>query len=207
MLTVEDYERIRRRVVVEGKSGRAVAKELGHSRKTVAKALKYSTPPGYRRLKPIRRPVIDPVGPIIDAWLEEDKKSPRKQRHTAQRIWERLVDEYGFAGSASAVRRYVARVKATGGELFYPLVFDPAEESQIDWGKAYFFLNGQLRKGEFFCARMCYSKASFVQALTFTEVPHYYLFSIFIGESRTCGHKFLAIRTKCHRVDGTSMPN
>lgn len=163
MLRVEDYERIRRRVVVEGRSSRAVAKELGHSRKTVAKALKYSTPPGYRRTKPVRRPVIDPVGHIIDAWLEEDKKSPRKQRHTAQRIWERLVDEYGFTGSASAVRRYVARVKATGGELFYPLVFDPAEESQMDWGEAYFFLNGQLRKGEFFCARMCYSTASFVQ--------------------------------------------
>ncbi len=164
MLAVDDYERIRRKVLVEGLSQREVARELGHGRNTVAKALQYSSPPGYRRTGPVFRPVIDPVTHIIDAWIEEDKKRPRKQRHTAQRIYERLRDEYGYAGSSSSVRRYVQRVKATGGEVYFPLQFDPGEEMQIDWGEARYIVNGEEVKAMLFCSRLCNSSAPFVQA-------------------------------------------
>ena len=61
MLTVDHYELIRRKVVIEGKSQRDVAKELGHSRETIAKALELRIPPGYRLSKPRPRPVIEPV--------------------------------------------------------------------------------------------------------------------------------------------------
>jgi len=57
-------------------------------------------------------PVLDPFKQIILNWLEEDKSAPRKQVHTARRIYDRLVDEYGFTGGESTVRRYV-RVFAT----------------------------------------------------------------------------------------------
>jgi len=164
MLTVAHYLQIRRKVVLEGKSQRQVAKELGHSRKTVAKALKHSSPPGYRRKSPLKRPKIDPFKKIIDTWLEMDVKRHRKQRHTAQRIYERLRDEYDFEGSASAVRRYVAYQKETTGEVFFPLQFDPGEEFQVDWGKATCVICGVERKVCLFCVRLCHSTASFVRA-------------------------------------------
>ena len=129
MLTVDDYERIRRLVLVDGLSQRAAAGRLGHSRKTIKKGLEHSTAPGYRRAEPPLRPVIDPVRHIIEAWLEEDRVRPPKQRHTGTRIFERLRDEYDFGGSASAVGRYVAHKKATSGEVFFALAFDPGEEA------------------------------------------------------------------------------
>src|SRR5690606_28624846 len=85
MLTVEHYELIRRRHFIEGHSARTIAVELRHSRKTVAKALRHAIPPGYRRALPVACPVMDRFAPIVDAWLEQDRQRPPKQRHTAQR--------------------------------------------------------------------------------------------------------------------------
>jgi len=164
MLTVDDYERIRRSVLVDGKSQREVARELGHSRHTVKKALAYSSPPGYRRSKPASHPVIDGVIPIIDSWLTEDQKRPRKQRHTAFRVYQRLREEHGFPGSYSSVSRYLKRAKANTGEVFFPLQFDPGEEMQVDWGEGWYLENGVERKVSLFCARLCYSGSSFVRA-------------------------------------------
>ena len=87
---MDHYELIRRKVVIEGKSQRDVAKELGHSRETIAKALKLRIPPGYRLSKPRRRPVIEPVKHIIDAWLEQNKKARRKQKQTGMGIYDQL---------------------------------------------------------------------------------------------------------------------
>ena len=108
MLDVADYERIRRRVRIEGKTQRQAADELGHSRNTISKALTHSSPPGYRRKNPPPRPALDPFLALIDAWVEADRSQSRKQRHTGTRIYERLRDEYGFTGSVSAVRRWRA---------------------------------------------------------------------------------------------------
>ena len=107
MLTVEDYERIRRAVMVEGKSQREAAKELGYSRKTVRKALAGGRPAGYQRRAAYPRPAMGTHVEIIEAWQKEDEGAPRKQRHTGQRIFERLRDERGYAGSASAVRKFL----------------------------------------------------------------------------------------------------
>lgn len=164
MLTVDDYERIRRKVKVEGQSQREVSRELHHSRNTVSKALQYSCPPGYRRTKPVNRPVIEPVKHIIDTWLEEDRGRPPKQRHTARRIFSRLREEYGFQGSESAVCRYVKHKVETSGEVYFPLSFAPGEEGQADWGEAWCRINGVMRKVMLFCVRLCYSLASFVMA-------------------------------------------
>jgi transposase len=129
----------------------------------VAKAVANPIPPGYRMGAPRGRPVIDPVKPIIDAWIEEDRSKPRKQRHTAQRIYERLRDEHGFAGNVTTVRRYVRVAERRMKDVFMPLAFEPGEEAQVDWHDGWIEENGVQRKCQFFCMRMCYSKASFVQ--------------------------------------------
>ena len=135
MHAVEHYELIRRKHFVDGMSQRAIAEELGHSRKFVRKALEHPIPPGYRLTKPKPKPTLDPVRPLIDAWLEEDLTRPVKQRHTAQRIYERLVEEEGFQGDPSTIRRYVAGWKqarnSAGKEVFAPLEFRPGEEAQV----------------------------------------------------------------------------
>lgn len=164
MLTVKDYEEIRRLVLVDGVSQREAASRLGHSRKTISKALEHSEPPGYRRGQPYACPAVDPVKGLIASWLEEDTKAPRKQRHTAQRIFERLRAEHGFTGSASAVRRYVSKVRRRAKQVYVPQSYEPGEEAQFDWGEAKVYLNGVLLTVYLFCVRLCHSKVSFVRA-------------------------------------------
>jgi transposase len=163
MLDVNDNEIIRRKVEIDGMSQREVALELGHSRKTVAKALAHPIPPGYQVHKPRSSPVMDPYRAIIERWLALDKAAPVKQRHTAQRIYERLRDEEKFAGDAGTVRRFVARLRAQEPrESYLPLQFEPGEEAQVDWGEGKVLRNGVERAVQLFCMRLCYSKASFV---------------------------------------------
>ena len=73
---MEIYGRIRRAVLVEGRSQRSVAREFGLARVTVRKMLGYSIPPGYRRKEPAKRPKLGPWVGVIDAILEEDQTKP-----------------------------------------------------------------------------------------------------------------------------------
>lgn len=168
MLSVEDYDQIRRLYFREEMSRRAIAEKLGHSRKTVDKAIENPVPPGYRQSKPRAKPVIDPVKPIIEAWIDEDRDRPRKQRHSAQRIFERLVSEHGFEGSAVSVRRYVRELKQAHDEatkkVYAVLAFEPGEEAQVDWGQGEIELNHEREQVQLFCMRMAFSRASFVRA-------------------------------------------
>jgi len=162
MLTVDHYELIRRKVEIEEKTQREAAKELGHSRKTVAKALRLRLPPGYQVSKPRPRPVLDPFKPILDAWIEQNKTARRKQRQKAKRMYERLRDEYGFTGHYGTVQRYVKQAANRQKEVFMPLRFDPGEEAQVDWHEGWVMDNGVERKCQFFVMKLCYSKALFV---------------------------------------------
>jgi transposase len=163
MLTVDHFEIIRRKVLLDGSSQREVAKELGHSRKTVAKALEHPSPPGYRTKTARKSPVMDPFRAIVEAWIEADKSAPPKQRHTGRRVFERLRDEHEFKGSEGTVRRFVARLKKQQPkEAFMPLAFDPGEEAQVDWGEAKVIQNGVERPVQLFCVRLSHGKASFV---------------------------------------------
>ena len=100
MYGVELYAAVRLAVVDEGLSHHEAGRRFGIDRRTVKKMLSYSAPPGYRRTKPVRRPKLDGFTGIVDAILEADTDPdvPRKQRHTAHRIFERLRDEHGFTG-------------------------------------------------------------------------------------------------------------
>ena len=94
MYRLDVYLPVRRAVMVEGMSIREAARVFGLHRDTVRKMLAYSAPPGYRRENHPRRPKLEPFTGVIDRILEDDLRLPRKQRHTAQRIFERLRDEY-----------------------------------------------------------------------------------------------------------------
>jgi transposase len=115
MKTVELYARVRRAVSVDGMNRRAAAREFGLARKTVHKMLEYSAPPGYQRQKPVRRPKLGPWQGVIDAILEDDKQRPRKQRHTAKRIFERLRAKHSYTGGYTMVKDYVRAFEYFGG--------------------------------------------------------------------------------------------
>jgi hypothetical protein len=95
---MENWAEIRRRVLVDGQSKRSVCREFDIHWDTLQKIPHHSEPPGYRRAAARPKPKLEPFLPVIHQILEADKKAPRKQRHTARRIFERLRDEYGYTG-------------------------------------------------------------------------------------------------------------
>jgi transposase len=165
MYTVELYARVRRAVQVEGKSERQVAREYGLARETVRKMLmlQYSVPPGYRRQQPAKRPKLDPWVGVIDQILEEDRTRPRKQRHTAKRIYQRLRDEHGFSGGYTIVKDYVRRRRLSQREMFVPLVHPPGE-AQADFGEALAVIGGQQRKAHYLVIALPQADDCFVMA-------------------------------------------
>lgn len=96
-----DVEFIRKRHFVEGWSVRKLARQLQIARQTVRKALHSAEPPRYMLRKPRPCPTMDPSRQVIEAWLAADETAPTKQRHTARRIYNRLVEEFGFTGGES----------------------------------------------------------------------------------------------------------
>ncbi len=95
---MQQWTEIRRRVLTNEISKREACRQYQIHWLTLKKILAHEEPPGYRRTRPPRRPKIDPVRPVIQAILDADQSAPKKQRHTAHRIWQRLRDEYAFPG-------------------------------------------------------------------------------------------------------------
>jgi len=163
MFKVELYGRVRRAVLVEGRSQRAVALEFGLSRDSVRKMLRYSVPPGYQRQQPVKRPRLGPWIGVIDAILEDDRQRPAKQRHTAKRILDRLREEQGFTGGYTIVKEYVRAATLRGREMFVPLTH-PAGEAQVDFGEAVVVLAGVERKAHYLVMDLPHSDDCFVIA-------------------------------------------
>jgi len=106
MYGLDLYGRVRIAVLRQGISRREVARRFGIDRGTVAKMLLHSQPPGYRRSSEPRRPKLDAHTGFIDQILRDDLHAPKKQRHTIQRIYDRLREERGFDGGYTTVRDY-----------------------------------------------------------------------------------------------------
>jgi transposase len=138
VLKVDQREQIRRAYFIEGKSIRQIAREGHYHRRTIRQALRDAGPPRYTLRQPRARPVLGPYVHLIQQWLAEDLARPPKQRHTAHRIYQRLVAEYGFPGKESNVRQYVREHRPTQGHphLFIPLAYEPGEDAQCDFGEA-----------------------------------------------------------------------
>src|SRR4051794_23461662 len=163
MKGVELYAQVRYAVQIEGVSRREAARRYGIDPRTVAKMLAFSVPPGYRRSRPPVRPKLDPFTGIIDAILTEDDARPKKQRHTAKRIFERLRDEHGYSGGITIVKDYVRAHRLRHREVFVPLRHDPGH-AQVDFGEALAEIAGVECKIHFFAMDLPHSDACFVRA-------------------------------------------
>ncbi len=165
MLTVADREEIRRAFFVEHKSRRRIARELGHSRRTINKALAAAESEPYSLKVPRAAPALREHKARIDALLAESASWPRKQRYTAHKIFEQLLGA-GYTGSESSVRGYVARQRQASKkrEVYLPLEFDPGVDAQVDWGEAEVSLAGERVVVQLFHMRLCYSRRMFVYA-------------------------------------------
>ncbi len=160
-MNLEKWARVRRKVLLDKQSKRSVMAEEGLHWDTLQKMLAHPEPPGYqRRVSPGRK--IDPHRQWIRDLIEADRKLPRKQRHTAVRIFDRLRKERGYEGGYTAVKEVVAEIKATKGEVFMPLS-QPPGEAQVDFGHALVNLNGLLTKCPFFVMTLPHSDAFYVQ--------------------------------------------
>jgi len=167
VITMDQYEYIRTAHRVYGKSIRQIQKETGHSRVTIRKILE-SEFPGYKRRSVQSYPVLGKHRDTIERWLRQDHEIPKKQRHTARRIYTRLVEEEGYAGSEVTVRRYVRQVKAKEGmdtSRAY-LILEPecGQEAEVDWGEAIAMVRGMRTPFHFFCMRPRFSGRPFVRA-------------------------------------------
>ena len=132
-------------------------------RDTVRKMLKYSIPPGYRRRKPARRPKLEPYVGVIDQLLEGDRVAPKKQRHTAKRIYDRLREEHGFRGGYTIVKDYVRERRLRMREMYVPLSHPPGH-AQCDFGQAKAVIGGVERKIHYFVLDLPHSDGCFVKA-------------------------------------------
>jgi transposase len=160
-----DVEFIKKKHEMEGWSIRKIARRLEVSRQTVRKVLASpAEPPRYRQSVPRCQPVIGPYLPIIERWLTEDQTAPRKQRHTARRIYDRLVSEYDFPGSEVTVRRAVRALRGRRTEVFVPLKAVPGKLAQADFGQAHVMIAGTVQKVFIFCLRAKCSKVPFARA-------------------------------------------
>jgi transposase len=157
---MEIWAEIRRRVLVDGLGKRAACREFDIHWDTLREILGHATPPGYRRTAPRPRPKLGPFLGVIHRILEDDRKAPKKQRHTAVRIFERLRDEHGYGGRLTVVKQAVADWRRRSAEVFVPPAHPPGE-AQVDFGEAEVTLDGRAAKVALFVMTLPYSDAIF----------------------------------------------
>ena len=166
MLKVDQYEFIRTGHRVYGKKIKEIARETGHSKNTIKKVLRGQFE-GYKERDKQPFPVLGPYLEIIDGWLRSDKENPKKQRHTAVRVYNRLKLEHGYTGAETTVRRYVRQAKLrfglNGQTAFIPCDPEAGIEAEVDWGRCRAIIGGQPTELKFFCIRSKYSGKHFVR--------------------------------------------
>ena len=160
---MQDWTDIRRQVLVEGASKRAICRQYGIAHKTLEKILAHSEPPGYRQQAPRPKTKLGPYLATIEEILVADRAAPAKQRHTAKRIFERLRNEHGYPGGITQVRAAVARLRRHAAEVYVPLAHAPGC-AQFDFGEAAVRIAGESCKAHFAIMSLPYSDAFFVRA-------------------------------------------
>ncbi len=201
---MELFEEIRRGYAA-GETILGLARKYGVHRRMVRQALADAMPPP--RKKWVRElPKMGPVKEFVDGILQADQQAPRKQRHTAHRIWQRLRKEHPeHEIGESTLREYVRERKREIGlakrEVFVPQSYVPGQEAQADWFEAYVKLGGESRKLQFFAMRSMSSGGAFHRAYTnatqqaFLE-GHEHAFAYFGGVFRTLRYDNLSSAVK-----------
>ena len=164
---VTPFELIRRDREAEGASIRELSRRHGVHRRAVRQALAAAQPP--QRARPAHRPApaLGPYHALIDQWLVADREAPRKQRHTARRVFERLTAEHGAQVAETTVRDFVrARRRQIGmpGEAYVPQIHHPGAEAEVDWGEATVIMRQVPIEIGLFYLRACHSGATWVGA-------------------------------------------
>jgi transposase len=162
---VELFEQIRRDWRAGGSSIRELAVRHQVHRRTVRQALASAVPPPRKAYPARPRPALGPYAQVIDEWLVADREVPRKQRHTARRIWQRLVAEHGAGMAEVTVSRYVARRRAELGleqvQVTVPQAHLPGAEAEVDFGEFHAVIGGVLLKLWMFVLRLSCSGRAF----------------------------------------------
>jgi transposase len=162
---VELFEQIRRDRRAGGSSIRELADRHHVHRRTVRQALDSAVPPPRKAYPQRPRPAIGAYAAVIDEWLVADQGVPRKQRHTARRVWQRLVAEHGAALSEVTVSRYVARRRDELGpdraEVAVPQAHVPGAEAEVDFGEFHAVVAGVMVKLWMFVTRLSCSGRAF----------------------------------------------
>ena len=167
MLVVETIAKIRRAQFVQGKSIKAICRELGVSRKVVRKVVRSgATEFSYeRKVQP--KPKIGPIKDALDALLATNEALPARERLTAVRIFEE-VRAMGFEGGYDAIRRYVhdwrEEQSSATAAAFVPLSFAPGEAFQFDWSHEVVLINGTTVTVKVAHVRLCHSRMLFARA-------------------------------------------
>lgn len=178
MLTMDDIKYIRRMHDVEGCSLREIMRRSGYHYETVKKYLDtedFNDPPKLPKELPS---LLDPLKPVIDKWLEDDLKAPRKQRHTAKRVYDRLQEEYPEQVEVKlrTVQYYVSMKKKelyTEKSKGYLPLDHPAGEAQVDFCQFFYYDNAQtLQEGRKLTVSFPQSNAAYCQ--------------VFRGENQEC---------------------
>ncbi len=159
---MEQWAKIRRRVLVDGISKRQIIRETGMHWQTLEKILSHSSPPGYRRKKACKSK-LDAHIDWVRSVLESDKNQPKKQRHTSKRIYDRLKAERDFTGGYTIVKDLILNLKRTSKEVFMPLDHPPGE-AQVDYFQALAKIDGVLQKTHCFAMSLPHSDMFFVRA-------------------------------------------
>jgi len=157
---VDQVHVLRHKVLVEGRSQRQVAKELGISRLTVKKYLTEAVPI-RRETTPRARPVWEKVGPRLKALLTESADwTGAKQQLTATRLHELLVAD-GHQVGVTLVKQAVAEWRRQRREVFVPLTYRPGDLAEVDFFEVLVDLAGTRRKAWLFLMRLMYSGRDF----------------------------------------------
>jgi transposase len=162
---VELSGQIRRDWRAGGSSIRELADRHHVHRRTVRQALASAMPPPRKAYRPRPRPAIGPYAAIIDEWLLADRDVPRKQRHTARRVWQRLAAEHGATVAEVTVSRYVARRRGELGldkmQVMVPQAHAPGAEAEVDFGEFHAVIAGVVLKLWMFVMRLSCSGRAF----------------------------------------------
>jgi transposase len=161
---VELFESIRKKYFYDKESIRCIARTYKIHRRQVRQAIASALPPP-RKIHSRPSKILTPaLKQIIDQWLKEDVQAPRKQKHTGQRVYERLLENYTFCGAEVTVRNYVyqkRRELLVNTKVFVPQVYESGVEAEVDWYEAAINFPAGQETIYIFQMRACYSGKEF----------------------------------------------
>ena len=181
MLTVKEWEQIRRAFYIEGKNINEIARETGRAWRTVKKMVESEQPPRYTKRQKQKAHKLGPYQKRIRQLLAQNKSLPRKQRWTSPTILLEIQKD-GYTGAASTVRHFVAQVRKEQKaavrqktQVFLPLEFDPGTDAQVDWGEGAVIMNGDQVTVQLFLMKLSYSRRTFVMAFPSQKQESFWL--------------------------------